>query len=185
VAGGFTLVSPLATAPPPANLGWYQVLPPSRFEGGVLSGPSQSRVWSAGISRFSGAVPVSVVYSESGQPWLYAWGAYGKLTNPAAELAAFWQASDPFTALANLNLPATSLLADAEPAGPLAGYLQCSEAQDTCAWADYSAIIVVSQSPPSDFNALVQAASVTGSEQALAGLTRSFRGAAERLRPRS
>jgi len=185
VAGGFALISPLATTPPPANLGWYRVLPPSRFEGGVLSGTSQSSAWSAGIRLFSDAVPVSVVYDESGQPWLYMWGAYGKLGDPSGELAAFWQAADPFVMFANLNLPAASQVIDDEPAGPLEGYLQCAEGVDTCAWADYSGIIVVSQSPPGDFDSLMPATTDPGgflSEQALAGLTQSFRGTAELLR---
>jgi Zn-dependent protease with chaperone function len=184
VVGGFALFSPLATATPPATMGWYKVLPPSRFEGAVFSGTSQSSVWSAGIARFSDAVPVSVVYNQSGQPWLYMWGAYGNLANPAAELAAFWQASDPFAEYANPSVLPGSQLVDAEPAGPLGGYLQCSETLATCAWADYSGIIVVSQAPPSQFNTLVQisAGPAGNSEQTLARLTLSFRGAAELLR---
>jgi len=152
---GCALFSP-PTATPPANLGWYRVLPPSRFEGGVLSGTSQSSVWTAGIRRFSDAVPVSVVYDDSGVPWL-----------------------------TQHNLPTASQVIDDEPTGPLEGYLQCSETLVTCAWADYSGIIVVSQAPPSEFNWLAQfttgPAGIYG-EQTLAGLTQSFRGTAELLR---
>jgi hypothetical protein len=115
---------------------------------------------------------------------LYA-GSYGKLTDPTGELAAFWQAADPFTMFTQHNLPAASQVIDDEPTGPLEGYLQCSESLVTCAWADYSGIIVVSQAQPSEFNWLAQF--TTGpagiySEQTLAGLTKSFRSAAELLR---
>lgn len=139
-------------------------------------------MWGAGgIRHFGGAEPVNVSYSKDGGPWLYMWGAQGDLTDPAGELSAFWQATNPWpAALGLIPLPI-----DTESAGPLNGYLQCSSAQVTCAWADYSGIIVVSQSPPSQVGTPAPVTTYPGgfySEQALAELTRSFRSAAELLR---
>ncbi len=108
------------------------------------------------------------------------WGAAGNLTDPAGELAAFWKAFDPFASLlGDLAVPP-----DDEPTGPLDGYLQC-DGRDTCAWADYSGIVVVSQSSPSDPGTIVTSGSDSGqadpffSEETLAGLTKSFRDMAE------
>jgi hypothetical protein len=59
------------------------------------------------------------------------------------------------------------------------------DSENTCAWADGSGIIVVSQAPPSEAGALSPITTYPGgfcSEQALAWLTQSFRGAAERRR---
>jgi Zn-dependent protease with chaperone function len=182
VVGGVTLAHPRGTPAPPEHLGWYRIVPPSRFDGGVFAGASgaESSVWSAGIKRFNGAVPVNVFYNKEGQPWLYMWGAQGDLTDPAGELSAFWRATDEFSKLGLLPLPV-----DTEPTGPLTGYLQCNSAELTCAWADYSGIIVVSQLPPSQAGSIVPMTTYPGgiySEQALTNLTQSFRGAAELLR---
>jgi hypothetical protein len=138
----------LFNVPGPApDVGAYRVVPPSRFESGVLASAAQlgSSVWAGGITRFRGAVPVAAVYDKGGQP------------------------------------------ADTEPTGLLGGYLQCESAEDYCAWADYSGIVVVSQSPPAELGALVQITVGSGSgqadafysEQALAGLTMAFRDLAE------
>ncbi len=72
--GTFTLSAAVASSPP-ANLGWYRVVPPSRFNGDVLSGArlGGSSVWSDGIGRFQGAVAVTAVYDRDGQPLLYVW----------------------------------------------------------------------------------------------------------------
>jgi len=182
--GAFALGNPLGPPAPPEHLGWYRVVPPSRFDGGVRTGPpgSGTAVWSSGVRRFSGAVPVNVVYDKDGQPWLYMWGAYGDLGDPAGELSAFWQATNPFSALG----PPAQII-DSEPTGPLNGYLQCNGAENTCAWADYSGIIVVSQSPPDQDATFAPITTYPGgfySEQVLAGLTESFRDAAESLQHR-
>lgn len=171
-AGPFALTS--SSAPTP-NLGQYRVVPPPRFENGVLAAQLGSSVWAHGIRRFTGAMPVEAVYDEGGQPWLYVWGAEGDLTDPAGELAAFWKATDP---MAGLGVP---LVADAEATGPLDGYLQCEFGTNMCAWADYSGIVVVSTSPPDDAGGPVsaEAPDPVSAEQALADLTKSFRGTAE------
>jgi STE24 endopeptidase len=182
--GAFTLAKPLGAAAPPQHLGWYRVVAPAHFDGGVFSGSSgaPSSVWSAGITKFSGAVPVNVVYNQQGQPWLYMWGAYGDLANPSGELSAFWHATDVFS---TLGISGVASVIDTWPTGPLGGYLQCAQGDNTCAWADGSGIVVVSQLPPSEAPELVPI--TTGpngfySEQALAALTKSFRGAAELLK---
>lgn len=174
-AGPFALASSASAGPPP-NLGAYRVVPPPRFGNGVLTSHLGSSVWRYGIERFGGAVPVEAVYDQGGQPWLYVWGAEGRLTDPSGALAAFWKASDP---LAGFNLP---LVADAEPAGPLGGDLQCELGTNTCAWADYSGIVVVSLSAPGNGGVAVTTgddADPGSTEQALAELAKSFRGKAE------
>ncbi len=170
-------------AGPPPNPGAYRVVPPPMFEGARLSaatGP-RSAVWSDGITRFPGATPVTAVYDKDGKPWLYAWGAEGKLVHPGVELATLWQAFDP-DAAAN-NLP--GLPGDPEPTGAPGGYLQCQEVYQVCAWADYSGIVVVSPQPFGETDFIVGAPvisfPVTISEQGMAAMTLSFRGVAEHL----
>lgn len=182
--GTFALANPLSAAAAPPHLGWYRVVPPAHFDGGVLSGSSgtPSSGWNTGITMFSGAVPVNVVYNQHGQPWLYMWGAYGDLSNPSGELSTFWQATGAFT---TLGLSGVTETIDAWPTGSLGGYLQCLYGDDTCAWADGSGIVVVSQSPPSQADSIAPITTDPNgfySEQALAALTKSFRDAAELLR---
>lgn len=178
--GTFTLSAAIASSPP-ANLGWYRVIPPPRFDGDVLSGApgGGSPVWSDGIWRFPGAVPVTAVYGHDSQPLLYVRGAEGDLLNPAGELAEFWKTTNP---LAKLGI---TLIADAEPAGPLGGSLQCELGMNMCAWADYSGIVVVSLSPPDIDGSSASMDDTASSEQALAELTKSFRAAAESLKPQT
>jgi Zn-dependent protease with chaperone function len=180
----FALANPLGAVAAPQHLGWYRIMPPARFDGGAFSGSSgsQSSVWSAGITKFSGAVPVNVVYNQQGQPWLYMWGAYGDLANPSGELSAFWQATDVFS---TLRISGVASAIDTWPTGPLGGYLQCAQSDNTCAWADGSGIVAVSQLPPSEAPVLIPTTTDPNgfySEGALAALTKSFRGAAELLR---
>ncbi len=104
-------------------------------------------------------------------------GAEGDLLNPAGELAEFWKTTNPLAALG------VTLIADAEPTGPLAGSLQCELGQNMCAWADYSGIVVVSLTPPNSSGADASIDDSVASEQALAELTKSFRGVAELLKP--
>jgi hypothetical protein len=169
---------------PPPNPGAYRVVPPPQFEGARLSaatGPG-SAVWSDGIKRFPGATPVTAVYDQDGQPWLYAWGAEGKLTDPAGELAAFWQAWDPLAAPMGIPLPPS----DNEPTGPLGGTLQCQEVFQVCAWADYSGIVVVSPQSFNDTGMITTSPTtslpLTITEQQMDAMTLSFRGVAEQLR---
>jgi hypothetical protein len=182
-AGVSALVFASAGGPPP-NLGAYRVVPPPQFEGARLSaatGPG-SAVWSDGIKRFPGATPVTAVYDQDGQPWLYAWGAEGKLADPAGELTAFWQAWDPFAALMNIPLAPS----DNEPTGPLGGTLQCQEVFQVCAWADYSGIVVVSPQSFNDTGMITTSPTtnlpLTITEQQMDAMTLSFRGVAEQLR---
>jgi hypothetical protein len=169
---------------PPPDQGAYRVVPPPLFEGARLSaatGPG-SAVWSDGIKRFPGAAPVTAVYDQHGKPWLYAWGAEGKLADPAGELAAFWQASDPLAGPMGVPLPPS----DNEPTGPLGGTLQCQEVFQVCAWADYSGIVVVSPQPFDDTGMITSSPTtnlpLTITEQEMDAMTLSFRGAAEQLR---
>jgi hypothetical protein len=164
---------------PPPNPGAYRVVPPPLFQGARLSaatGP-RSAVWSDGIKRFPGATPVVSVYDKDGKPWLYAWGAEGKLADPAGELAAFWQADDPLAAPMNIPLTPT----DNEPTGPLGGYLQCQELFQECAWADYSGIVVVSPQPFGQSGMIAIGPVATITEQEMDAMTLSFRVAAEQL----
>ena len=164
----------------PADAGKYQLLLPRSLDGARLDTTSadavhlRSSAWGSGyLVHFTGAVPVTAVYDQDGQTWLYVWGAYGKLANPSGELSAFWNKlnSGPFGALA---------FPDTESAGPLGGYLQCYSGSLTCVWADNSGIVVVSLPPPGELGDL--AFLYTGpqvTEQQLAGLTRSLRSVAE------
>jgi hypothetical protein len=164
---------------PPPNPGAYRVVPPPLFQGARLSaatGPP-SAVWSDGIERFPGATPVTAVYDKDGKPWLYAWGAEGKLADPAGELTAFWQASDPLAAPMNQPVPP----GDTEPTGPLGGYLQCDTLFQVCVWADYSGIVVVSPAPFGYADMITTSPVVTITEQEMAAMTLSFRSVAEQL----
>lgn len=72
-------------------------------------------------------MPVTALYDQQGQSWLYVWGAYGKLADPSGELSAFWNNFDalPFGLSGGPDLEA--------PAGPRGGYLQCEDDTSTCA----------------------------------------------------
>jgi hypothetical protein len=164
----------------PADAGKYRLLLPRSFDTAPLNTTStdavqlRSSVWGSGdLGRFPGAVPVTAVYDQNGQSWLYVWGAYGKLADPSGELSAFWNKFDAAPLGLTVGFP------DAEPAGPLGGYLQCNDVGLICAWADDSGIVVVSLSPPqSGVNVWV---SPPVTEQQLAAMTRSLRAAAEVL----
>ena len=157
----------------PADAGKYQVLLPRSLDGATAEVAStdaaaqlRSSVWGSGdLTRFPGAVPVTAVYDQDGQPWLYVWGAYGKLADPAGELSAFWNKFQ--------SLP------DAEPAGPLGGSLQCDDGSLTCAWADDSGIVVVSVAGPAQLGLAFGYIGPEVTEQALAAMTLSLRGTAE------
>jgi Zn-dependent protease with chaperone function len=165
----------------PADAGKYRVLLPRSVDGSSLDGTSKdavqlrSSVWGSGdLGRFPGAVPVTAVYDQQGQSWLYVWGAYGKLADPSGELSAFWNKFDalPF------GLTGTG---DPEPAGPRGGYLQCEDDTSTCAWADNSGIVVVSLSPPGPQSGVIVYFGAPITEQQLAAMTLSLRAAAEVL----
>jgi hypothetical protein len=173
----------------PADAGKYRVLPPRSIAAALLPTETAAApldttsadavhlratsVWGSGdLTRFPGAVPVTALYDEEGSSWLYVWGAYGKLADPAGELSAFWSklVAGP---LADVEFP------DTEPAGPLGGYLQCDDDFSTCAWADNSGIVVVSLSPPGSQSENIVFVGPPVSEQQLATMTRSFRAIAE------
>jgi hypothetical protein len=85
----------------PADAGKYRVLLPRSVDGSPLDATSEdavqlrSSVWGSGdLGRFPGAVPVTALYDQQGQSWLYVWGAYGKLADPSGELSAFWNNFD-------------------------------------------------------------------------------------------
>jgi len=162
----------------PADVGKYRLVLPRSVDGGPLDTTSKdaahlraTSVFGTGyLSRFTDAVPVTAVYDWDGQSWLYVWGAYGKIADPAGELTAFW---DKYSTLPP-NI--TALLPDAEPAGPLGGYLQCLDDFSLCVWADHSSIVVVSLEPPRSGVILYGPAQT---EQQLAAVTLSLRNAAE------
>jgi Zn-dependent protease with chaperone function len=163
----------------PADAGKYRVLLPRSVDGSPLDATSKdavqlrSSVWGSGdLGRFPGAVPVTAVYDQQGQSWLYVWGAYGKLADPSGELSAFWNKFDalPF------GLTGTG---DPEPAGPRGGYLQCEDDTSTCAWADNSGIVVVSLSPPGPQSGVIVYFGAPITEQQLAAMTLSLRATAE------
>jgi Zn-dependent protease with chaperone function len=164
----------------PADAGKYRVLLPRSVDGSPLDATSEdaiqlrSAVWGSGdLGRFPGAVPVTALYDQQGQSWLYVWGAYGKLADPSGELSAFWNKSDalPFGLSGGPDLEA--------PAGPHGGYLQCDVDTYTCAWADNSGIVVVSLSPPGDQSGAIVSVGAPITEQQLAAMTLSLRAAAE------
>jgi Zn-dependent protease with chaperone function len=171
--------------PMPADAGKYRVLLPRSLDKGQLTLNTtsadavrlRSSVWGSGaLGRFPDAVPVTAVYDQYGQSPLYVWGAYGKLPDPSRELTAFW---NNFYGTFPLGISAAS--PDAEPTGPLGGYLQCENGNTgldmACAWADNSSIVVVSMSPPGP--GPVIEGPIT--EQQFAAITRSLRAAAEVL----
>jgi Zn-dependent protease with chaperone function len=155
----------------PADAGRYQVLLPRNFDTAPLdttdTAQLRSSVWGSGdLTRFPGAVPVAAVYYQDGQLWFYAWGAYGKLADPSGELSAFWNKFPSFP--------------DAEPTGPLGGYLQCDDGTLTCAWADNSGIVVVSLAGPAQLGSpVITYAGPEVTEQEVAAMTLSLRAAAE------
>lgn len=164
----------------PADAGKYRVLLPRSVDGAPLDATStdavqlRSSVWGSGdLGRFPGAVPVTAVYDQQGQSWLYVWGAYGKLADPSGELSAFWNKFDalPFGLSGGPDLEA--------PTGPHGGYLQCDVDTYTCAWADNSGIVVVSLSPPGDQSGVIVSAGAPITEQDLATMTLSLRATAE------
>jgi len=153
----------------PADAGKYRVLLPRSVDGSPLDATSEdavqlrSSVWGSGdLGRFPGAVPVTALYDQQGQSWLYVWGAYGKLADPSGELSAFWNNFDalPFGLSGGPDLEA--------PAGPRGGYLQCEDDTSTCAWADNSGIVVVSLSPPGDQSGVIVSVGAPITEQDLA-----------------
>jgi hypothetical protein len=160
-----------------AAMGKYRVLLPRHVGAAPLDTAStdaaqlRSSVWGAGdLSRFPGAAPVTAIYDEEDISWLYVWGAYGKLADPSGELSAFW----------NKYSFGMSVSPDAEPAGPLGGELQCDDGTMTCAWADNSAIVVVSLATPGSVAwGDVTFAGALITEQQLASMTLSLRDAAE------
>jgi hypothetical protein len=162
-----------------AAMGKYRVLLPRHVGAAPVDTVStdaaqlRSSVWGAGdISRFPGAAPVTAVYDEEDISWLYVWGAYGKLADPSGELSAFW----------NKYSFGMSVSPDAEPAGPLGGELQCDDGTMTCAWADNSAIVVVSLATPGSVAwGDVTFAGALITERQLARMTLSLRDAAEVL----
>jgi STE24 endopeptidase len=168
--------------PMPADAGKYRVLLPRSLDAAPLNTTSadavrlRSSVWGTGdLGRFPGAVPVTAVYDQDGQSWLYVWGAYGKLADPSSELSAFWNK------FYGTPLGISFASPDAEPTGPLGGYLQCESGSMglglTCAWADDSSIVVVSMSAPGW--GPINEGPIT--EQQFAAITRSLRAAAEVL----
>ncbi len=165
----------------PAEMGKYRVLLPRHVDMAPLDTTSadavhlRSSVWGAGdLGRFPDATQVTAVYDEQGSSWLYVWGAYGKLADPSGELSAFW---NKFGALMPFGLGGVS--PDAERTGPLGGDLQCDSATLTCAWADNSAIVVVSLSSPGSQSGITSYPGVPITEQELATMTLSLRDAAE------
>jgi len=169
----------------PADAGRYRLLLPRSVDGSPLDTRStdavhlRSEVWGQGdLQRFPGAVPVTAVYDQQGQSWLYVWGAYGKLADPSGELSAFWNKSDPVAQILGSVSP------DNESAGPHGGYLQCDGDTMTCAWADNSGIVVVSLSPPDDQSGVIVSSGAPITEQDLAAMTLSLRAAAEVPAPR-
>jgi Zn-dependent protease with chaperone function len=163
----------------PADAGKYRVVLPPHVATAPLDTAStdavqlRSVVWGSGyLARFPDAVPVTAVYDEEGQSWLYVWGAYGKLADPSGELSAFWKKFDAGP-LGAVGFP------DTERAGPLGGYLQCADGGLTCAWADNSGMVVVSLSPPGPQSGVVAYVGATVTEQQLAAMTLSLRAAAE------
>jgi Zn-dependent protease with chaperone function len=166
-----------------AAMGKYRVVLPRHVGAAPLDTVStdaaqlRSSVWGAGdISRFPGAAPVTAVYDEEDISWLYVWGAYGKLADPSEELSAFW----------NKYSFGMNVYPDAEPAGPLGGELQCDNGTMTCAWADNSAIVVVSLATPGSVEwGDVTFAGALITERQLARMTLSLRDAAEVLIQRS
>ena len=164
----------------PADAGKYRVLLPRSVDAAPLDATSEdavqlrSAVWGSGdLGRFPGAVPVTAVYDQQGQSWLYVWGAYGKLADPSSELSAFWNKFDalPFGLGGDPDLEAA--------AGPHGGYLQCDIDTWTCAWADNSGIVVVSLSPPGPQSGVVVNFGAPITEQQLAAMTLSLRAVAE------
>jgi STE24 endopeptidase len=155
----------------PADAGRYRVLLPRNFDTAPLdttdTAQLRSSVWGSGdLTRFPGAVPVAAVYYQDGQLWFYAWGAYGKLADPSGELSAFWNKFPSFP--------------DAEPTGPLGGYLQCDDGTLTCAWADNSGIVVVSVAGPAQLGSpVITYAGPEVTEQEVAAMTLSLRAVAE------
>jgi Zn-dependent protease with chaperone function len=166
--------------PMPADAGKYRMLLPRSLDKAPLDTTStdavqlRSSVWGIGyLTRFPGAVPVTAVYDQDGQPWLSVWGAYGKLADPSGELSAFWNK------FGTLPFGVNAGPADTEPAGPHGGYLQCVDSLLTCAWADDSGIVVMSLSSPGPQSGVLVYSGATITEQELAAMTLSLRAAAE------
>jgi len=102
------------------------------------------------LDEVRSAAPVTAIYVRGGQPWLYVWGVYGKLADPAGALSAFWNRSAGLSGLLSQELGGGQPIVDTEPGGPLGGNLQCDWVTWTCAWADDSGIVVVSYQAPAD-----------------------------------
>jgi Zn-dependent protease with chaperone function len=178
-AGAAIAVSGHRAIAMPADAGKYLVVLPRHVDTAPLDTTStdavqlRSSVWgSRYLTRFPDAAPVTAVYDEEGQSWLYVWGAYGKLADPSGELSAFWTKFDAGP-LGAVGSP------DAERAGRLGGYLQCDGGGLTCAWADNSGMVVVSLSPPGPQSGVVAYVGATVTEQQLAAMTLSLRADAE------